>query len=77
MVSLDVHMFATGTSQPFILGLGLVGGGGVSENRKTKSCTRKEGENWYTRKHGETFMQVLPICGICITGMLERKFSHF
>ena len=49
---------------------------GVSK-RKTKSYTRKEGENWYTRKHGKTFMQVSPILGICITGMLERKFSYF
>ena len=35
------------------------------------------GGGWYTRKHGNTFMQVSPICGICIMGMLDRKFSYF
>ena len=49
--------------------------GRVSKNRKTKSCTRKEKklvhkEAW---ENLSTFMQVSPISGICITGMLERK----
>ena len=44
MVSLVVHMFAMGrASQPVILGLGREEGVGVSKNRKTKPCTRKEG----------------------------------
>ena len=80
MVSPCCSHVCYGTSQPFILGLGSggevkVGGGGVSKNRKTKSCTRKEKklvhkEAW---ENLSTFMQVSPISGICITGMLERK----
>ena len=50
-------------------------GGGVSK-RKTK-CKKRRRNSRYTRKHGKTFMQVSPIFGICITGMLERKFSYF
>ena len=68
------HVFAMGRASHLFFG---GGGGGVSK-RKTKSCTRKEGEkNWYSRKDGKTFTQVSPIFGICITGMLERKFSYF
>ena len=81
MVSPCCSHVCYGTSQPFILGLGSGGGegggggGGVSKNRKTKSCTRKEKklvhkEAW---ENLSTFMQVSPISGICITGMLERK----
>ena len=37
-----------------------VEGGGVSKNRKTKSCTRKEGEKIGIQGSMETFMQVSP-----------------
>ena len=44
------------------------------QQKKNKIMHKKRRrKNWYTRKHGKTFMQV----GICITGMLERKFSYF
>ena len=55
-----------------------VEGGGVSKNRKTKSCTRKEGE-----KIGIQGSMGKPLCkshlssGICITGMLEIGNAHF
>ena len=50
--------------------------GGLAKEKQNHAQEKKE-RKWYTRKHGRTFMQVSPILGICITGMLERKFSYF
>ena len=65
-----------GTGQPFIW----VGGGGgrrgLAKEKQNRAQEKKE-KNWYTRKHAKTFMQVSPILGVCITRMLERKFSYF
>ena len=58
--------------------LGGGGGGrrGLAKEKQNRAQEKKE-KNWYTRKHAKTFMQVSPILGVCITGMLERKFSYF
>ena len=59
------------------------GGGGLAKTEKKKTKQNKimhkerRRKNWYARKHGKTFMQVSPISGICITGILEKKFSYF
>ena len=78
MVSLDFHMFAMGRANQLFYGGEEAGGGGFKQKKnKIMQPQEKKEENWYTRKHGKTFMQVSPILGICITGMLERKFSYF
>ena len=69
MVFLVVHMFAMGLAR-------------LSKKRKKNNNNKimhkkRRRRNWYTRKHGKAFMQVSPISGICITGMLERKLSYF
>ena len=72
MESLVVHV-CYGTGQPFIF----EERGAAKTEKHNHAQEKKEKKNSYTRKYAKKFMQVSPILGICITEILEKKFSYF
>ena len=50
---------------------------GVSKTEKQNYAQEKKEKKLVHKEAWETFMQVSPISGICMTGMLERKFLYF
>ena len=74
-------MFAMGRASHLFWGYE----GGLAKTEKKQNKTKqnkimhekRRRKNWYAGKYGKTFMQVSPVSGICITGMLERKFLYF
>ena len=77
MVSLVFHMFAMGRASHLFIYFFERGWGeeGSSQKKNKIMHKKRRRKNGYTRKHGKTFMQVSPIFGICVTGMLERKIN--
>ena len=67
-------MFPMGHGQPSIFWKEEEGGGGGGLAKEKQNHAQEEKEKKLAHKEAwKTFMQG----GICITGMLERKFSYF
>ena len=75
MASLVVYMFVmVQASHLFLRG----GGGGRAKTEK-EIMRKKKGEKFTSTQRSmvKKFMQVPPIFGICITGMLETEVLYF